>query len=437
MCLLMMLGHSNRTRCVKHEMETKLHRYLLDTYDSNVVPLKYDEPLPVNVSFTLLRIRNFDEVEEVLQTNGIFNIRWTDMRLSWNETEFGNLSDTVLKQEILWVPDITNANSVKEFKSLGEPGMPLKLASSGHVSWRAILTMETACAIDTRYFPFDRQTCKISVMPWHANAKVIILYGDGFSLRPISQNGHWKVVSSKIKAFFRSKSHLEFIFDLKRRSQYYIMTLLLPILAVSILTCFSFLLSRHSGEKISYSITVFLSYMVLMSFITNSLPKTSTEKPILVEYIGAMILLALVSVIWSVLTSFYAVGSLARNTADPHQENDEALLTTDGMEQSTEKKLDFEESNVKIAYLTPTPRHIVKCDNDKSQPDNQRTSCTAQWFSPESKIGAEKTNQSPKCTRKISTKQYLKQLDFAMFLISTLVTVILTFCTLSTLSEND
>ena len=308
-CLLIVvalaLDHVPLCLCFKHETETGVQKHILHEYDKDVTPSVGNEPLAVNLSLTLLSITNFDEVEEVLQTNGLFKIAWTDVRLAWNRSQFSNLSDTALKQEKLWVPDITIGNSVKEFKPLGDPYMFLEVDYTGRVYWEPVMTMDTMCTVYTRYFPFDAQTCSISVVPWLFPAERIVLLGNEFNVIPSHGNGHWTILSSDIEA----RLGLLFHVTLKRRTDYYVVTLLLPIFAVSLLTCFSFLVPRDSGEKTSYSVTVFLAYMVLMTFIKDNLPRTSTEQPILVLYIGVMLLFALLSVIWSIVTAFIAFKS--------------------------------------------------------------------------------------------------------------------------------
>ena len=68
---------------------------------------------------------------------------------------------------------------------------------------------------------------------------------------------------------------------LKRRALYFIINMLAPILLLSVLNPLVFVLPVDSGERVSYSITIFLSFAVFMSLISENMPKSSEPMSIL------------------------------------------------------------------------------------------------------------------------------------------------------------
>ena len=71
--------------------------------------------------------------------------------------------------------------------------------------------------------------------------------------------------------------------DLKRRSRYYVVTLIIPLIWIDLISICGFLLPTKSGERISLQITVFLSYMFLLLVLIDVLPPTANGFPIIGE----------------------------------------------------------------------------------------------------------------------------------------------------------
>ena len=66
----------------------------------------------------------------------------------------------------------------------------------------------------------------------------------------VSETGEYSVVTCSIK--------------IRRRTLYYIMNFILPCVLIAVLTVLVFLLPPESGERVSYGITVILSFTILL-----------------------------------------------------------------------------------------------------------------------------------------------------------------------------
>ena len=66
-----------------------------------------------------------------------------------------------------------------------------------------------------------------------------------------------------------------------RRTQFYNLNVMMPIVLTSLLVVLVFIVPVESGEKVSYVLTVFLSLAVLLTIVADSLPSTSITTSIL------------------------------------------------------------------------------------------------------------------------------------------------------------
>jgi hypothetical protein len=60
-----------------------------------------------------------------------------------------------------------------------------------------------------------------------------------------------------------------------RKPLYYVLNMILPVVLLSILNIFVFVLPAASGEKSGYAMTVFLAFAVFLTIISTNLPENS------------------------------------------------------------------------------------------------------------------------------------------------------------------
>ncbi|GFS18752.1 neuronal acetylcholine receptor subunit alpha-7 [Elysia marginata] len=80
------------------------------------------------------------------------------------------------------------------------------------------------------------------------------------------------------------KGLIVFYLKLKRKPQYYVTTILLPVIVTSLLCGMVFLLPAESGEKVGYSLTVLLTYSVIITLVASYMPPTSKHTSVLSVY---------------------------------------------------------------------------------------------------------------------------------------------------------
>ncbi|RUS77450.1 hypothetical protein EGW08_014788, partial [Elysia chlorotica] len=129
---------------------------------------------------------------------------------------------------------------VNDLSAIDEDTIPLRVMSDGTVTWMPPGILSMSCEMDSTYFPFDRQTCTL-------------------------------VVTFSVTA--------------KRRSTFHWINIIIPILINSFLCCFVFLLPADSGEKMGYSLTCLLAFVVLLTLLAADMPTSAKYTSLLEVYI--------------------------------------------------------------------------------------------------------------------------------------------------------
>lgn len=160
--------------------------------------------------------------------------------------------------------------------------------NSGDVTWKPYEVFETRCAIDITYFPYDKQTCEIIFIVWSYSVDEVAIHksSNGIDFYEYEENSVWTVLYTE-STINKDKYESEIIFTiyLQRKPRYYLMNIILPVLCLGLLSLLVFLIPVDGGEKMGYSITVFLSFAVFLSIISSELPVNSESTSILSFYL--------------------------------------------------------------------------------------------------------------------------------------------------------
>ncbi|XP_060084244.1 neuronal acetylcholine receptor subunit alpha-7-like [Ylistrum balloti] len=272
--MFLMLGTGNAST---HKDMLKLHEDLTKHYNKFVRPsFNQSEPTIVHVNFSLLSIKELDEMTNKLAIVGVFTFSWNDFQLKWNITEYGYSHTTLLSQTSIWKPDVIQMNPYDDIEPLGFDRQLVRVAFNGDIQWVPANVYQSSCAIDVTFYPFDVQTCEIIfsssmylVSELHFESK-----SKEFDLAYFSPNGLWEVKDTEIRCR-KVEPIIRLILKLRRRSTFHVLNTLVPISVIGLLNVLVFLLPADSGERISFSITVLLAMAVFMSIVTESLPSTS------------------------------------------------------------------------------------------------------------------------------------------------------------------
>ena len=294
--------------------EIRLHKELFnpDRYNRHVRPvLKRNESVFVKFhKFHLYCIMDLDEKSQVMKTSGWLTISWKDQLLTWNSTEYGGLKHTLISQDNVWKPDIVVNNAVDTVsKTMGFSELAVNILDDGTVNWEPGDVFQTLCTVDVSSFPFDTQVCKYEFSTWMYSRKDINLTVEDsvVDMSFFQENGEWEVIKTEGESFdihYEPYAGAIYRLTLKRRRGVYILNIIVPIVLLSFLNSFVFILPAESGEKTALCVTSMLSFMVYLSSIVDMVPKTSLNVPLIVVYLVLMLSFSAISVIFTVIVIF-------------------------------------------------------------------------------------------------------------------------------------
>ena len=160
---------------------------------------------------------------------------------------------------------------------------------TGEVIWGPAGHFETYCTMRLTYFPFDTQTCFLIVSPWMDVAEDYKFSETHQKLEigRVINSTEWALMDKRIEIIMveDKKTEMEVVFVYKRHSSYYVMTIVMPLLLLSLLALVIFPLPPESGEKISLGMSCLVSFTVLQVAISQYLPTSWHTIPIISEYI--------------------------------------------------------------------------------------------------------------------------------------------------------
>ncbi|XP_061189916.1 neuronal acetylcholine receptor subunit alpha-6-like [Saccostrea echinata] len=276
---------------------------LFASYSSKVRPIvSQNQPVQLDVSFYLSSINEVNEVKEKLVTTGYLMLSWTDELLRWTPSDYNNTDTIFIPQNDIWKPDLVLKNGFKKFEELGGNFYYLSINYEGSVLWLPFHVFESRCSMDITHFPFDTQKCDIKFITWSHFADQIEITKStkGIQFYEYETNGVWDIVdtSSEIKKEM-SESEVTFTVRLRRKSQYYILNIILPIVFLGYLNMLVFVIPVDAGEKMSFCVTVFLAFAVFLTIISTLLPTTSDHTPILAMYLIVQLIYGVIALIIS------------------------------------------------------------------------------------------------------------------------------------------
>ncbi|KAJ8026585.1 Neuronal acetylcholine receptor subunit alpha-9 [Holothuria leucospilota] len=293
-------------------LEERVRDYLLhENYTRRDRPV-LDSSRTVHVTMRLQTYAMLDlnERDEVLTTASWLNVMWKDERLTWNPAEFGGLNIVVMHPDEIWMPKIFLSNSFN--KDSLEVTSPEKgsiiLTSEGIVDFGSPLVQSTHCPLNVRYFPFDTQICPFLFSPVNQYYEHMYLSADKAFFGSTASNLEWNLLNESIaNLLYNFSNHLidgnvstysgaVICLYLQRNPNHYIYTIIIPSTMMCVMAFATFLAPPDSGERISLGVSMVLGLTVFQLLISDTLPVSDKESPVLGIYLTINFALACLTV---------------------------------------------------------------------------------------------------------------------------------------------
>ena len=238
----------------------------------------------VNVTMKLNSVLNMDDTQQTMTSSLLFLIVWRDSSLSWSPDNCSGVTMIDLGLDSVWTPYIFLVNSPVVKNDLLSHAHHLSVSNDGTVSARAIITVDTVCSMDHSQFPYDTQFCLIAVTTFKGKVSVNMFstFMDPHVSSAMIQRFNWELVSVKqIMINYHSENYQvpAMQVGLRRRTTFYTVCLVTPMVLTSYTNTLVFLVPLQSGEKVSFLITLLVSTSVYTSFFTEAMPRSLDSVP--------------------------------------------------------------------------------------------------------------------------------------------------------------
>ena len=153
-------------------------------------------------------------------------------------------------------------------------------------------------------FPYDIQKCPITLASWvYDSSQLQLLPKHDVAILGTS---HWDVSKNWIIQNFTGKrsvvnyeepigtvtyDQMDFSISLKRKSGFYVLTLLVPCYLISIIACLCYTIPPQDSDRISLLLTTFLAIMVFVLVVLEIVPEESDTVPLFSKFLLKVILL--------------------------------------------------------------------------------------------------------------------------------------------------
>ncbi|XP_072046747.1 neuronal acetylcholine receptor subunit alpha-7-like [Amphiura filiformis] len=313
-CILISLLPANDGSCISSATHKCLVEELLGKYGPPFTrPVKqYNKTVDVYIFMFLKQIIDLNEHDQLLKIAAVVELHWTDEFLTWNTTEYPEVTALHIPMTNIWRPDIYIWERIQSDDMV--KSVPL-ISPDGNVYWSYQSYITTACKIDARFFPFDIQNCKLTFASWvHERKELDLFIKTNRSVRLfLTNNGVWNLTEIKIKRFNMTYEgfageypEIQVSLILSRRSLFYVLLIIVPCTMLSFINLMVFILPTESGEKVSLGITNFLAMVLVQQLIGESIPPTSDQFPIIISYyFNPMIVIGCLSVMNGVITAYF------------------------------------------------------------------------------------------------------------------------------------
>ncbi|XP_062582504.1 acetylcholine receptor subunit alpha-like [Saccostrea cucullata] len=272
--------------------------------------IRPSEKTVVTGSLRLLSISGLDEISGTLSVIVTLTLTWRDKRLRWVPSMYGNLKSMEIPQDKVWTPSIMMRYPVKKVKKLGMEDNIVTISRNGTVALHIGDYLETACSFDVTHFPFDHQSCDITLLPWIYSRDAVDFRQkrDDIDLGVFSKSGMWEIKSTEASVEYILISDntecavLKYTIELERRSSYFVLTIFVPVIMLLLLNSIVFLLPSESGERVGYAITCLLALAVFLTLTDDVLPRTSKPLSVLSCFLMLLVLTSAVICLTTIIS---------------------------------------------------------------------------------------------------------------------------------------
>ena len=244
-------------------------------------PTRNGEPTVVKVSMTIIDIDEIDDVNQRFSVDLFINARWQDPRLALPDAEREGKVRFMMVDEV-WTPKILILNDRGLTGQLREG---VEVDDLGNISYQNRLSGELKVNLEFQEFPFDEQRLPIDIVSYAHTVDEMQFsvisslehQADTFSIEGWKLKQLEPIVADLVTPVDKVKiPRLTFIIEAKRDSDYYVLTMLVPMALIIFMAWTVFWLQPNIvPPRISIATASIFSLIALGVSIRLGLPKVS------------------------------------------------------------------------------------------------------------------------------------------------------------------
>ena len=291
----------------------KLSEQLLINYTNYIRPrINQSDLVDVSITPYIYAILEFDEAKGLFSWYGTFEIEWMDDFIKWNTSTNDDLLTLNLPANRVWIPKIIIKNSANKrtFFSFDNDfdymTTIVNYTYNGSADLEIGGIIETTCEATMLYYPADRQVCSLQIYVQSEGLRFV--EKSEYAVFPSSiewfeQNSEWEIWNMTSNIYYDGILH--FNVYIKRKPLFLCITLVLPIILVSIVNLFVFTLPIGSGERTSFSVTLFLTFVIVAMAVADSLPHGNQMSIFSIILVIRLVVSSLTTIMAIVTISFH------------------------------------------------------------------------------------------------------------------------------------
>ena len=261
-----------------------------------------DTTMEATLDINLASVNKFDSIGGYLEISGYLHLTWTDSAA----TDTGYDVSLLLSSRKTWKPPLLLVNSLKGTSEIGDLTSKVRCnIKTWNCEWQPWVVLRGGCIPDVRFYPFDRQHCHFKLAAWGQLASELTLRNtrNEWDMELYEENAAWTVIGTSSTSYIQNNvSIVEFSIKLRRIPTYYIINLIAPVILLAVVNVCVFILPTESGERIGFSITCFLSFIVLLGIVMTFIPASSANLAYLCYYTFIMMIFSCAMSLATLLT---------------------------------------------------------------------------------------------------------------------------------------
>jgi len=274
----MFLRHIRHFRCMLSIVATALSLGASITFAAGQdgPPPTDGEPLVVKVNVVVLDVDAIDDADQSFKASTYYQLSWRDPRLATTE-------DQPLPPEIkIWRPQVGIVNAQSSWTVMPED---ITVTRDGTVYMQRHIWASFSQPLDLRKFPFDRQDFTIRLISSVEPDKLVFIQ-DPNNMSKIADNlsvPDWQVVAEEASGDVYDFAEgavlvpsFAFTFTAERLSQYYVLTMILPLVVIVSMSFVTFWISESGyPARIGTASTAMLTIITYRAAAVHVLPRTN------------------------------------------------------------------------------------------------------------------------------------------------------------------